>query len=384
MTRPTLMKRRTLSLAAWAVPSRSSARASRALRSVEAKARSNRSTISSVTATTASASIAIRILIAPWRHHLGKGLGGGPAPGAGQLDAPVRVDDAEVEAVGTKRAEIAQLGQLLFDRHGLGAGRLVPEPGMPAHPYRPVHLQQAVQLAAALVGQLRPQAEGGLVDGPFVGLGHEALQDGDTWSHDPLCPQAFAAELEQGPGAFVLESPLDQPVTQGLEVAAGRSPPAQVPFDGHDVLPTGLGPPGVAAQHRRGDAELVGHETRHPLARVVQGLGNEAEHAQRADLEAAHEPGRHRGPLSQELHVARREPEEAVEVIGADLSREPFQPSALLVGEQLGRHGYCPQRSQATTPSCALRACSAADKNLIAMTSPRACAVASAGKRASA
>ena len=120
---------------------------------------------------------------------------------------------------------------------------------MPAHPYRPVHLQQAVHLAAALVGQLRPQAEGGLVDGPFAGLGHEALQDRDTRSHDPLCLQALAAELEQGPGAFVLESPLDQPVTQGLEVAAGRSPPAQVPFDGHDVSPTGLGAPGVAAKH---------------------------------------------------------------------------------------------------------------------------------------
>jgi hypothetical protein len=52
-----------------------------------------------------------------------------------------------------------------------------------------------------------------------------------------------------------------------------------VPLDIHDVLPTGLGPPGVAAQHRRGDAELFGHELHHPLAGVAQTVGDEAEHA---------------------------------------------------------------------------------------------------------
>ena len=118
---------------------------------------------------------------------------------------------------------------------------------MPADPYRPVHLQQAVHLAAALVGQLRPQAEGGLVDGPF---GAWAARRCKTVTPGRTTRSAFKRSQPSSTGrAPSCQEPARPASHPGLEVAAGRSPPAQVPFDGHDVSPTGVGAPGVAAKH---------------------------------------------------------------------------------------------------------------------------------------
>lgn len=181
-----------------------------------------------------------------------------------------------------------------------------------------------------------PEPAPALVFGALPRRPHQPLQHGDARAHQPLPAQPVAGQLEEERGPVVLQGALDQPGLQLLEVLVAGGPEAEGNHRLLQVVGARLLPLRVLVDRAHRDLELAGQRDQRRVRRPAQVVRDEAQMAQRAELEREAEAVGRPPALVDQRPVLGGQGEVGGQVQLADLVGEAVQPLALGGREKAG------------------------------------------------